>query len=212
MLEDYGQTLDEVGKDYLRRVRVASQRMAELIDDLLQLSRIARQPLQASEVDLSSLVRRIADDLKQREPQRAVDLRVQPGVRARADAKLVEVALRNLLENAWKFTGRRSQAVVEFGVLRTPHGLACFVRDNGVGFDMRYADKLFAPFQRLHKPSEFPGTGIGLAIVQRVVARHGGRVWAQAAPEAGATFYFTLPGVEVQDGTPQADPAGGGQP
>ncbi len=212
LLEDYGQTLDEVGKDYLRRVRVASQRMAELIDDLLQLSRIARQPLQARQVDLSSLVRRIADDLKQREPQRAVDLRVQPGVRARADAKLVEVALRNLLENAWKFTGRRSQAVVEFGVLRTPHGLACFVRDNGVGFDMRYADKLFAPFQRLHKPSEFPGTGIGLAIVQRAVARHGGRVWAQAAPEAGATFYFTLPGVEVQDGTPQADPPGGGQP
>jgi len=212
LVEDYAECLDEVGRDYLRRVRAASQRMGELIDDLLQLSRITRQPLQAEEVDLSALVQRIAEVLRERQPERRVELRVQPGVLARADPKLLRVALENLLHNAWKFTGMRQLAVVEFGVTHTEHGMACFVRDNGVGFDMRYADKLFAPFQRLHKPSEFPGTGIGLATVQRVVARHRGRVWAQGVPDEGASFYFTLPGLEVRHGTAQADPADRGQP
>ncbi len=212
LLEDYGPQLDETARDYLGRVRAASQRMGELIDDLLQLSRLTRQPLRTQEVDLSALARRVVEQLRQQEPGRAVDVRVQPGVVARGDPKLLAVALENLLHNAWKFTAPRPRAAVEFGVVQTDGGLACYVRDNGVGFDMRYADKLFAPFQRLHKPSEFPGTGIGLATVQRVVARHGGRVWAEAAPEAGATFYFTLPGLEVKRGAGQTDPAGGGQP
>ncbi|MDR7392970.1 MAG: PAS domain S-box protein [Armatimonadota bacterium] len=211
LLEDYGEQLDETGQDYLRRVRAASQRMGELIDDLLRLSRVARSPMQLQEVDLSALVARIGAELRQRAAGRAVELRVQAGVVARADPKLLAVALENLLDNAWKFTAPRPQALVEFGVVQTEGGLACFVRDNGVGFDLRYADKLFAPFQRLHKPSEFPGTGIGLATVQRVVARHGGKVWAQAQVDGGATFYFTLPGLEVR-GAAETDPAGGGQP
>jgi PAS domain S-box-containing protein len=211
LLEDYGDRLDEVGRDYLQRVRAASQRMAELIDDLLQLSRITRQPLSTEEVDVSALALEVGRELQRQHPERAVDLRVQPGVVARADRKLLAVALQNLLGNAWKFTAPRPQAVVEFGVVRTDGGAACFVRDNGVGFDMRYADKLFAPFQRLHRPSEFPGTGIGLATVQRVVARHGGRVWAEAEVDRGATFYFTLPGLEVR-GAHQTDPARGRQP
>lgn len=211
LLEDYGHQLDEVGQDYLRRVRAASQRMAELIDDLLQLSRITRQPLRVEEVDLSALALQLAGELQQQHPERAVEVRVQPGVVARGDPKLLAVALQNLLGNAWKFTAPRPHAVVEFGVVQAEDGPACFVRDNGVGFDMKYADKLFAPFQRLHKPSEFPGTGIGLATVQRVVARHGGRVWAEAEADRGATFYFTLPGLEVR-GADQTDPAGRGQP
>jgi PAS domain S-box-containing protein len=210
LLEDYGDRLDEVGRDYLQRVRAASQRMAELIDDLLQLAKVSRQPLQVQEVDLSAVARGIGEELRQRHPTRAVELRVQEGVVARADPKLVAVALQNLLENAWKFTTPRARAAVEFGTVHTEEGLVCFVRDNGVGFDMRYADKLFAPFQRLHRPSEFPGTGIGLATVQRVVARHGGRVWAEAEVDRGATFYFTLPGLEVR-GAGQADPVGGRQ-
>lgn len=192
-------------------VGVLRDRMGELIDDLLKLSRVARSPVRLQEVDLSALVARIGAELRQRAAGRAVELRVQPGVVARADPKLLAVALENLLDNAWKFTAPRRQALVEFGVVQAEAGLACFVRDNGVGFDMRYADKLFAPFQRLHKPSEFPGTGIGLATVQRVVARHGGKVWAQAQVDGGATFYFTLPGLEVR-GAAEADPAGGGQP
>lgn len=133
------------------------------------------------------------------------------GVRALAGVPR-GVALQNLLHNAWKFTEPRTDARVEFRVVETQHGFACLVRDNGVGFDMRYADKLFAPFQRLHKPSEFPGTGVGLATVQRVVGRHGGRVWAEAAPGVGASFYFTLPRLEVCGDWSQADPAGRGQP
>lgn len=211
LLEDCGDRLDEVGQDYLRRIRAASQRMGELIDDLLQLARIARQPFETQEVNISALVRRLGEELRQWDPGRNVLLKVQPGVVGRADPKLLRVVLENLLQNAWKFTRPRAEAVVEFGLTHTIRGPTCFVRDNGVGFDMRYADKLFAPFQRLHKPSEFPGAGVGLATVKRVIARHGGQVWAEAVPEVGATLYFTLPGLGVRD-EDEADPVGGGQP
>ncbi|MDR7415059.1 MAG: PAS domain S-box protein [Armatimonadota bacterium] len=210
LLEDYADRLDEAGQDYLRRVRAASQRMAELIDDLLQLSRVTRAPLEAQEVDLSALVQAIVEELRQREPDRAVEVHITPGIRARADPRLMRVALENLLHNAWKFTRPRPHARIAFGAAPTPHGLACFIQDNGVGFEMRYADKLFAPFQRLHKPSEFPGSGIGLATVQRIVARHGGRVWAEAEADRGATFYFILPGLREETDAAQDHLAGGG--
>ncbi|MDR7439700.1 MAG: PAS domain S-box protein [Armatimonadota bacterium] len=209
LLEDYADRLDEVGRGYLQRVRAASQRMATLIDDLLQFSRVTRAPLEVQEVDLSTLVWATVEELRQREPDRTVEVHVTPGIRARADPRLIRVALENLLHNAWKFTRPRSPARIEFGVAPTPHGSACFVRDNGVGFEMQYAAKLFAPFQRLHRPSEFPGSGIGLATVQRIVARHGGRVWAEAEVDRGATFFFTLPGLREEADAGQDHPAGG---
>jgi light-regulated signal transduction histidine kinase (bacteriophytochrome) len=136
----------------------------------------------------------VVADLKRAEPQRRVEVVIPPGLQAQADAKLLRIALVNLLSNAWKFTGRQSAARIELGAQDGDDGRAYYVRDNGAGFDMAYADKLFGVFQRLHTPAEFPGTGVGLAIVQRIVQRHGGRIWADSAPDRGATFYFTLPG------------------
>jgi signal transduction histidine kinase len=192
VLEDYGDRLGEEGRNYLQRVRAASQRMAQLIDDLLKLSRLTRNELRRDPVNLSALARACADELRQREPDRRVEFVVAEGVTAEGDGRLLRVALENLLGNAWKFTSRRVQARIEFGV-EVRDGLPVyFVRDDGAGFDMTYAGKLFGAFQRLHSGAEFPGTGIGLAIVQRIISRHGGRVWAEGAVEKGATFYFTL--------------------
>lgn len=192
LLEDYADRLDNVGKDYLGRIRAASQRMAALIDDLLALSRVTRAELKHERVDLSALAGDVIDELRQSAPNRSVDVAITPGLATAGDRRLLRLVLQNLLGNAWKFTGTRSHARIEFGRLeREP---TYFVRDDGAGFDMTYADKLFGAFQRLHSPAEFEGTGIGLATVQRIVGRHGGRVWAQGEVDRGATFYFTLGG------------------
>jgi light-regulated signal transduction histidine kinase (bacteriophytochrome) len=194
LLEDYGQSLDDQAGHYLGRVRDATRRMGELIDDLLELSRIARAPLSRQRVDISALARRILGDLAERDPERNVRTCILDGVVVDADPRLLALLFENLLGNAWKFTAKSSDARVEVGELRRDDAWVLFVRDNGAGFDMAYAGRLFAPFQRLHTETEFPGTGIGLATVQRVVSRHGGRIWAEAARDKGAAFYFTLGG------------------
>nr|MBA2618282.1 histidine kinase [Rubrobacter sp.] len=180
--------------DYLARVRTASRHMAELIDDLLDLSRVGRRPLRRERVDLSALATGIAEDLKASGPDREVDFVVEEGVVARCDVGLLKVALENLLGNAWKFTSREERATIRFGA----SGGAFYVSDDGAGFDAAYKDKLFGAFQRLHGPEEFEGTGIGLATVARIVHRHGGEVWAEGAVGEGATFFFTLGGRDRQ--------------
>jgi PAS domain S-box-containing protein len=192
LLEDYATRLDDTGRGYLTRVRAASQRMGGLIDDLLQLSRLTRGEIHLSSLDLTGLAVEVASELQAADPGRAVEVRIAPGLRAPGDPVLVRVVLANLLGNAWKFTARRPNARIEFARADTPHGPAFLVRDNGVGFDPRYAGKLFGPFQRLHPRDDFEGSGIGLATVQRILRRHGGRAWADARPGEGATFYFTL--------------------
>jgi PAS domain S-box-containing protein len=192
LLEEYEDRLDAEGKDYLRRVRAASQRMGELIDDLLNLSRVTRREMRREAVDLSAVARTVGAQLQKAHPDRRVDLVVAPGLSAEGDPHLLRIVLENLLGNAWKFTGAREQARVEFRAVPHDGTTAYYVRDNGVGFDMAYAGKLFGAFQRLHTVTEFPGTGIGLATVQRIVHRHGGRAWAEGEVDKGATFYFTL--------------------
>ena len=191
-LEDYGDRLDAQGKDYLRRIRAGSQRMGRLIDDLLALSRLTRQEMRRQPADLSAMAKAIVRDLRQAQPERRVDFVITEDAVVYGDRRLLRVVLENLLGNAWKFTGKQPRAGIEFGVTGVDGGPAYFVRDNGAGFDMAYADKLFGAFQRLHRADEFPGTGIGLASVQRIVRRHGGRVWAEGAVGQGAAFYFTL--------------------
>lgn len=191
LLEDYADKLDENGKDMLGRIRVASQRMAQLIDDLLNLSRITRHEMRTEPVDLSLLARDIANGLQKTYPSRQVACKITEGLIASGDPRLLRIILENLLNNAWKFTSKSGSAEIEFGADNNQEPVY-FVRDNGVGFDMAYIDKLFGPFQRLHAVTEFEGTGIGLATVQRIIHRHGGRIWAHATPGKGATFYFTL--------------------
>ncbi len=192
LLEDYAEELDEAGRDYLARVRAASQRMGRLIDDLLDLSRMTRTEMRRERVDLSALAVGFAEELKRAQPERRVEFVVEGGLVVEGDGTLLRVALENLLRNAWKFTGKQPRARIEFGVAEREGTRAYFVRDDGAGFDEAYADKLFGAFQRLHGASEFEGTGIGLATVQRIVHRHGGRVWAQGRVGHEATFYFTL--------------------
>ncbi|PYO40449.1 MAG: hypothetical protein DMD33_17680 [Gemmatimonadetes bacterium] len=192
LLEDYAGQLDAAGQDYLQRVRAATQRMATLIDDLLDLSRVTRSEMTIAPVDLSELARELATELTSGDPERHVEIVITPDVAVRADRGLLRVVLQNLMGNAWKFTGKRSDARIEVGVVAADGERAYYVRDNGAGFDMAYASKLFGAFQRLHRVTEFPGTGVGLATVQRIIHRHGGRVWAESAVGRGATFYFTL--------------------
>jgi light-regulated signal transduction histidine kinase (bacteriophytochrome) len=192
LLEDYYDRLDEQGQQYIDRVRSETQRMGRLIDDMLQLSRLTRVEMVKEQLDLSALAQTIVERLKRDEPQRQVDFNIQAGVTAEGDAHLLEAALVNLLGNAFKFTAKCSDARIEFGKTESQGQRVFFVRDNGAGFDMAYAQKLFGAFQRMHKASEFPGTGVGLATVQRIIHRHGGRVWAEAEAGRGATFYFTL--------------------
>ena len=194
LLEDYTDKLDEGGQDYLRRVRAASQRMGHLIDDILKLSRVIRAEVRREEIDLSGLAREVAGELREQQPERPVEWTIHENVTAFADAGLMRAVLQNLLGNAWKFTGKQPHPRIEFGTTRQEDGTCVyFVRDNGAGFDMAYAQKLFGAFQRLHAESEFAGTGIGLATVQRIIHRHGGRIWAESAVGQGATFSFTLP-------------------
>jgi len=192
LLEDYADKLDADGKDYLRRVRAATQRMGTLIDDLLNLSRVTRTDIKLQRADLTAIVRSIAAELKKNQTKRQVEFRIEEGLEAFADSHLIVIALENLLGNAWKFTSKRESACIEFGKTHCNGTPAYFVRDNGAGFDLAYADRLFGAFQRLHDKNDFPGTGVGLATVQRIIHRHGGRIWAESAVERGATFYFTL--------------------
>jgi PAS domain S-box-containing protein len=192
LLEDCADSLGEIGRGYAQHISDASDQMAQLIDDLLDLSRVARAEVRFQVVDLGAEAAMIAADLQRSEPDRRITFAGQPAC-ARADRPLIRTVLQNLLENAWKFTGRRDEASIEFGTMPTEDGGVCYyVRDDGAGFDPDYAGNLFSPFQRLHSAREFPGTGIGLASVQRIVERHGGRVWAEGAVGVGATFYFTL--------------------
>ncbi|BAS59759.1 GAF sensor signal transduction histidine kinase [Leptolyngbya boryana NIES-2135] len=193
LLEDCFEQLDPSGQDYLRRIRSATQRMGHLIDDLLTLSRVTRSDMRKDTLDLSQVASRICTQLQQASPQRQIEVQVHPGLTAYGDTRLIQVVLDNLLNNAWKFTEKQAQAKIEFGMILQDNGIPLyFVRDNGVGFDPAFLDKLFKPFQRLHSMVEFPGNGVGLATVQRIIHRHGGRVWAEGALDQGATFYFTL--------------------
>lgn len=192
LLEDYESELDAVGQDYLRRVRAASRRMGRLIDDLLKLSRLTRMDMHREAVNLSSLVQTVAADLRELDPERKVKFVIPEGIVANGDPRLLKVVFANVLGNAWKFTSKRPRARIEFGVTECDGEAAYFVRDDGAGFDMAYVDKLFGAFQRLHSVVEFEGTGIGLATVQRIINRHGGKVWVEGAVEQGATLYFTL--------------------
>ncbi len=206
---DYGAVLDEEAKDFLSRIHAASERMSLLISDLLNLSRLSTSEMSLSDVDLGSLAQKICEELRQREPERLADCFIREGATVRGDVRLLRIALENLIGNAWKFTGGRHHARIEFGTLeygalRQAQGDTChgervepgrpvyFLRDNGAGFDMTYADKLFLPFQRLHSASEFSGMGIGLATVKRIINRHGGSIWAESVVDKGTTFYFTL--------------------
>jgi light-regulated signal transduction histidine kinase (bacteriophytochrome) len=192
LLENFSGTLDDTCKDYLDRIRAATRRMGVLIDDLLTLSRVTRGAFQLQPVDLSALALSITSDLKRAEPGRQVDLQIEDGLTAVADPGLLRVVLENLFSNAWKFTSKLPFAHIKFGKLDLNGTPTYFVRDNGAGFDSASADRLFEAFQRLHSVTDFPGTGVGLATVQRIVHRHGGQIWAEGAPNQGAAFYFTL--------------------
>jgi PAS domain S-box-containing protein len=193
LLEDYGDKLDAVGQGYLQQVRGASQEMAQLIDDVLELARVTRSEMRREIVHLSELADRILHQMQATEPTRTVSVKVEAGLATYGDKRLLKIVLVNLLGNAWKFTSKRENAAITFAGEHKNDETVFFVRDNGAGFDMTFADKLFGAFQRLHMANEFEGTGIGLATIQRIVHRHGGRVWAEGSVNEGATFYFTLP-------------------
>ncbi|MGB0909989.1 MAG: ATP-binding protein [Nitrospirales bacterium] len=192
VLEDYGDKLDTAGKGFLERVRAASQRMSKLIDAMLHLARLTRAELHTKSVDLTALSNQVIEELRQVDPEHQVSWQVQEGLVTTADPNLLRVVLENLLGNAWKFTGHAAEACIEVGVTQYKEQSAFYIRDNGVGFDMTYVHKLFGTFQRLHAFSEFPGVGVGLATVQRIIQRHGGHIWAEGMVGGGATFYFTL--------------------
>ncbi|MGZ6317422.1 MAG: sensor histidine kinase, partial [Anaerolineales bacterium] len=192
LMEDYGDRLDGDARDYLDQINLASCQMGELIDGLLALSRSTRGELKQEALDLPAIAERLLIKLAAAEPARRVAWTVEPGMQAQGDATMLEVVMRNLIDNAWKFTGKTPEAIVRV-YTRETEGRPCFcVSDNGAGFDMAHAGKLFQPFQRLHRQEEFPGIGIGLATVQRIIHRHGGTIWAKSAPSQGATFCFTL--------------------
>jgi len=194
LLLDYaGKTLDERAVDLMHRMTAAVTRMGQLIEDLLKLSQVTRTVIHPQPLDLTAMAAIIFDGLKERDPARAVDIRVEPGITAVADPGLLRAVLENLLGNAWKFTGKTAAPQITVGVTATPDSdTTYFIQDNGAGFDMEFADQLFAPFQRLHRATEFEGTGVGLATVQRIIHRHGGRIWAESSPGHGAKFFFTL--------------------
>jgi DNA-binding response OmpR family regulator len=190
LMEDYPDKIDAAGQNYLKRIRGAAQRMGELIDDMLQLSRVSRAEIHAQPIDLTALAREIATGLSA--GGRNVEVRIEDGLTANADRRLIKIVMENLMSNAWKFTGKAEHPAVEIGKTGGREGQAFYIRDNGAGFDMTLADKMFQPFRRLHSEAEFPGTGVGLATIHRVIDRHGGRVWAEGKVGEGATFYFTL--------------------
>jgi light-regulated signal transduction histidine kinase (bacteriophytochrome) len=192
ILEDYSDKLDAEGIKHLNRIREASQKMANLIDAMLTLSRVTKANLNSKQVNLSVIAGIITSDLGKLDPKRKVTWNIQPGIMVNADPVLIKNVMENLLVNAWKFTSKHASASIEVGTLKENDEVVYFVQDDGAGFDMNYATKLFGAFQRVHSSAEFEGTGIGLATVQRIITKHGGRIWAEGKPEGGATFYFTL--------------------
>ncbi|HKP27538.1 MAG TPA: ATP-binding protein [Dongiaceae bacterium] len=192
LLKDYAAKLDEGGKGYLEAIGRYSQRMGQLIEDLLSLSRVAKVNLHRTDIDLSLLAHAIIKTLQASQPERQVEVVIRDGIHANGDARLLPVLLENLLGNAWKYTSKREDSRIEFSMTARKDGAVYHVRDNGAGFDMAKAGRLFAAFERLHSPEEFEGSGIGLATVERIVSRHGGRVWAESSIGQGATFHFTL--------------------
>jgi signal transduction histidine kinase len=192
LIEDYNDKLDETGRDYLTRIMKSADQMSRLIEDMLSLSKISRKDMIMQNVDLSALSMAIVDELKKSQPHRQVDISIQSNLVARGDEKLLKIALTNLLSNAWKYTSKVLRPRIEMGHYIKDSKTVFFIRDNGAGFPMEHLSKLFKPFQRLHSEKEFTGTGIGLAIVQRVISRHGGRIWAEGEAGIGATFFFTL--------------------
>ncbi|MGD8615263.1 MAG: ATP-binding protein [Gammaproteobacteria bacterium] len=195
LLEDYGEKLDDQGNDYIQKLRSAGRSIERLVEDLLRLSQASRREIVLEQVDLSRLAKTVAEDLRERDPERQVSFIFAPVAKVSGDADLLRIVLENLLGNAWKYTNKRHDAKIEFGVVSDLGEQVCFVRDNGVGFEMEYAEKIFDAFERLHSSKDFEGTGIGLATVKRIVDRHGGRVWAWGEVNKGATFFFTLPGI-----------------
>jgi light-regulated signal transduction histidine kinase (bacteriophytochrome) len=192
LLEDYTNKLDETGKDYLNRLRGASQKMGDLIDGLLKLSRLTRSEMHLEKVDLSALAEEISTRLQETHPDNRANFVIDSGLSVDGDPQMLRVLLENLLGNAWKFTRKNPRPRIEFGSTTNGAGKTFFIKDNGAGFDMAYKDKLFSAFQRLHDTADFPGTGIGLATVQRIINRHGGSIRAEGAVGKGAAFYFTL--------------------
>jgi two-component system, sensor histidine kinase and response regulator len=192
VVESQGERMDPEGRHYLERVGEATRQMGQLIDDVLYLARVSRADLRQHEVDLSAVAGAVLERLRETDPARELDVRIRPGMIVVGDGQLLRIALENLLGNAWKFTAREPNPRIEFGQTQVAGEPTYFVRDNGAGFDMTYVDKLFTPFQRLHLASEFPGSGVGLATVQRIIHRHAGRVWAEGLTGQGATFHFTI--------------------
>jgi light-regulated signal transduction histidine kinase (bacteriophytochrome) len=190
--KDYAEKLDDRGKDYLTRIGQGSVRMIQLIEDILRLSKISLREVEKKEVDMSKIAARIISRLRETDPARSVEVSIEEGLIVHADPGLVEIILSNLLGNAWKFTSKTETARIEFGALKEKGKTVYCVRDNGAGFDPQYAKKMFSPFHRLHHEKEFEGTGIGLAIVERIIRRHGGRIWAEGDVGKGAAFSFTL--------------------
>jgi PAS domain S-box-containing protein len=193
LIEEYYDKIDAQGRDYLQRVRAAAQRIGQLIDDILSLSKVNKSEIAMKQLNLSEIAQKIADNLQESKPKRNVGFIIQNEIKVNGDDRLLRIALENLMGNAWKFTSKHTKATIEFGMQQQNGQCAYYVRDDGAGFDMNYAQKLFGAFQRLHAADEFPGTGIGLATVQRIIHRHGGKVWAEGEVEKGATVYFTLP-------------------
>lgn len=193
LIEDYAEQLDQQGLDYLHRISNSSQNMSALIDDLLKLSRVSQMQISREPVELSALVSVHLKELQAREPDRQEETVVKPGLVAEGDTALLRIALENLLDNAWKYTAGEKKARIEFGSTVQDGKEVYYIKDNGTGFDMKHAEKLFTAFQRLHSEQEFTGTGIGLSIVSRIISRHGGEIWAEGEPGKGACFCFTLP-------------------
>jgi signal transduction histidine kinase len=208
VLEDYGAQIDEDGKAMLERMHRATQQMYQLIEDLLKLSKLGKRSLSPADTDLSSLVSEICGTMQEQAPERRVRLTIEPGIKASCDERLMRIVLTNLIANGWKFTSRTDGAEIEFGEIAGKGRRTFFIRDNGAGFDMAFSSNLFKPFKRLHSASDFPGTGIGLATVERIIGLHGGKVWARSYPGEGATFFFFLgqAGAWSDDGSPIAGP------
>jgi light-regulated signal transduction histidine kinase (bacteriophytochrome) len=193
LVENYSDALDNQGRDYLKRIVAGSDRMTSIIDDMLILSKISLQEIKVQDVNISEIATSIIEEMKAVSPERKVDVHIHPGLKCRADSHLIRIALTNLLANAWKYTSKNETTEIEIGFTTSKGEGTFYVKDNGSGFDMKNADKLFEPFKRLHTEKEFPGTGIGLSIVDRIIRRHNGCIWGKGEIGKGATFYFSLP-------------------
>jgi light-regulated signal transduction histidine kinase (bacteriophytochrome) len=196
LIDDYGEVLDGDGHDYLDRIRKGAQRMGVLIDHMLLLAQVSRHQLDMSQLNLTAMADEIMADLKQQQPDRTVDIKIEPALEVYGDKALMQVVLENLLGNAWKYTSKTPNAEIKFGLKNPGPNPIYYIKDNGAGFDQKYVENLFKPFQRLHTKESFEGTGVGLATVSRVIGRHGGLIWAEGETEKGACFYFSLPKAE----------------